>query len=288
MYEFNLAPKSLSEQSADFKKQYPTLDDLPSSDYLMMPKYDGCMAIVDIENQQIISRTGELVRSMPHVLEELTKWFPNTAVVFGEAWTCGVPFKVTSGRFRRHSPQTELSFAAFDVVARDEWDAGVCNVPYMARLDALTKLKLLYPMNHVVVPLVADLVNPQVYADSLKKIGWYDGAMIRKKSGTWFTGPSKNGEAIRVKPVFSLDLVAEDWFVGKGKFQGMAGGITVTYNGVTTKVGTGFDNAERVDLRQNGTRKRIAEIECMEITAAGKLREPRFKGWRDDKTGADE
>ena len=61
-YEYNLAPKALSEQCAAFKKQYPTLDDLPSGEYIMMPKYDGCLAIILPDGS--ITRTGEPITSI--------------------------------------------------------------------------------------------------------------------------------------------------------------------------------------------------------------------------------
>ena len=78
-----------------------------------------------------------------------------------------------------------------------------------------------------------------------------------------------------------------DWFYGKGTHAGRAGGIVVEYRGVQTQVGTGFSDAERETIASQGTRNQIAEVEFMELTADGKLREPRFKGWRYDKEQPD-
>ena len=86
----------------------------------------------------------------------------------------------------------------------------------------------------------------------------------------------------------SLDLRAVDWFWGNGKHSGRAGGIVVEYRGVKTQVGTGFSDQEREDIADNGAIDVIAEIEFMELTEDGKLREPRFKGWRFDKTEPDQ
>ena len=47
-------------------------------------------------------------------------------------------------------------------------------------------------------------------------------------------------------------------------------------------------DAEREAIASQGTRNQIAEIEFMELTADGKLREPRFKGWRHDKEQPDQ
>ena len=118
MYDYNLAPKALSEQCAAFKKKYPTLDDLPADEYIMMPKYDGCLAIVNTEApipMAVTTRTGELVHSMWHVAEQARDLLPGY-VIFGEAYKFDTPFKDISGAFRRHSQQPTLFLVAFDAV----------------------------------------------------------------------------------------------------------------------------------------------------------------------------
>ena len=290
MYEYNLAPKALSEQCAAFKKTYPTLDDLPFDDYVMMPKYDGCLAIVNTEAPvptAVTTRTGELVHSMWHVAEEAKQLLPGY-VIFGEAYKWDTPFKEISGKFRRRSQQPDLFVVAFDAVPVEDWRAGFCNEPYSARWGRLRLEWLSTPTSSIFIPPALDLVAPQGFANTLvDNTGGYDGAIIRRKSAGWSTGASKNGEAIKVKPVKSLDLRAVGWFAGRGKHEGRAGGIIVEYRGVRTQVGTGFSDDEREEIAIQGTRDRIAEVEFMELTADGKLREPRFKGWRHDKITPD-
>ena len=286
-YDYNLAPKALSEQCAAFKKKYPTLDDLPADEYIMMPKYDGCLAIVVADDTgHVLTRTGEPVTSIPHVLAQARKLLPGY-VIFGEAYKFDTPFKDISGAFRRHAPQDGLIVVAFDAVPVADWRAGKCDESYKARLARLRAAWLSTPSDEIIVAPAADPGDWQGFANCLVALGGYDGAILRRADAPWTTGASKNGEAIKVKPVQSLDLRAVDWFVGKGEYQGLAGGIVVEYRGVTTKVGTGFSNAERWTIANQGTRDQIAEIEFMELTADGKLREPRFKGWRYDKEQPD-
>lgn len=286
-YEYNLAPKALSEQCAAFKKKYPTLDDLPADEYIMMPKYDGCLAIVVADDTgHVLTRTGEPITSIPHVMAQARKLLPGY-VIFGEAYKFDTPFKDISGAFRRHAPQDDLIVVAFDAVPVADWRAGKCDESYKARLARLREAWHASTVPAIIVAPASDAGASQGFANALVRQGGYDGAILRRKDAPWTTGASKNGEAIKVKPVQSLDLRAVDWFVGKGKYQGLAGGIVVEYRGVTTQVGTGFSDAERVAIASQGTRAQIAEVEFMELTADGRLREPRFKGWRYDKTEPD-
>lgn len=287
MYDYNLAPKALSEQCAAFKKKYPTLDDLPADEYIMMPKYDGCLAIVVADDSgHVLTRTGEPITSIPHVLAQARKLLPGY-VIFGEAYKFDTPFKDISGAFRRHAPQDDLIVVAFDAVPAADWRAGKCDESYKARLARLREAWHASPVPAIIVAPASDAGASQGFANALVAQGGYDGAILRRADAPWTTGASKNGEAIKVKPVQSLDLRAVDWFVGKGKYQGLAGGIVVEYRGVTTQVGTGFSDAERVTIASQGTRNQIAEVEFMELTADGRLREPRFKGWRYDKEQPD-
>ena len=283
-YEYNLAPKSLDEQCAAFKKKHPTLDDLPADEYIMMAKYDGCLAIITPEG--VITRTGEPITSIPQCLGDAAKLLPDH-VIFGEVYKFDTPFKEISGAFRRHKPQPSLRVMVFDAVPFADWKAGKCDKPYIERYTALDDAWLRTPTASLIVALALDFRAPQSFANALVRQGGYDGAILRRKDAPWTTGASKNGEALKVKPVQSLDLRAVDWFYGKGKHAGRAGGIVVEYLGVKTQVGTGFSDAERGTIASQGTRNQIAEVEFMELTADGKLREPRFKGWRYDKTEPD-
>ena len=284
-YEYNLAPKALAEQCAAFKRAHPTLDDLPFDDYVMMPKYDGCLAIITPDG--VITRTGEPISSIPQCSQAVAEVLPGL-VVFGEVYKFDTPFKDISGSFRRHKAQGDLLVVVFDAVPFKDWLTAKCDKPYIERYAALREAVLRTPTPSLIVAPALDLEAPQGFANALVGTGGYDGAIIRRKSAGWSTGASKNGEAIKVKPVKSLDLECVGWFPGKGKHEGRGGGIFVEYRGVKTQVGTGFTDKEREAIATGCHDGAIAEVEFMELTADGKLREPRFKGWRYDKSEPDQ
>lgn len=284
-YEFNLAPKALREQCAAFRKKYQTIDDLPANEYIMMPKYDGCLAIITPAG--VTTRTAEPISSIPQCFQAVTEVLPGH-VVFGEVYKFGAPFQDISGSFRRHKPQPDLLVVVFDAVPFKDWLSAKCDKPYIERYAALREAVLRTPTPSLIVAPALDLEAPQGFANALVVGGGYDGAIIRRKSAGWTPGASKNGEALKVKPVKSLDLRAVGWFAGRGKHVGRCGGIIVEYRGVRTQVGTGFTDKEREAIATGCHDGAIAEVEFMELTADGKLREPRFKGWRYDKTEPDQ
>ena len=293
MAYINQAPREFAKQSAAFKKAHPSLDSLPSSEYTMQPKYDGCHLIVHLPvdgTPRAFSRTGEPVRSVDHIIAQMVRVFGTGWTIFGEAYAFGLSFQEISGNFRQHTPAENLCFMAFDAVPSSAFDLGLYYpTPYLERLDALrgaVKAAGTLAPDIIVTPDLP-LDNPTGFAVALKKQGGYDGAIVRRSDAGWQAGGSKHGEVIKVKPIESLDLRVRGWFLGKGKHANRAGGIYVEYNGVQTGVGTGFTDDERSIIAQGTRDGAIAEVEFMGFTEDGALREPRFKGWRYDKLKAD-
>lgn len=293
MAYINQAPREFAKQSAAFKKAHHSLDSLPSSEYTMQPKYDGCHLIVHLpvdDTPRAFSRTGEPVRSVDHIIAQMVRVFGTGWTIFGEAYAFGLSFPEISGNLRQHTPAENLYFMAFDAVPSSAFDLGLYYpTPYRERLDALRGAVAAAGARAPDIIVTPDLPlhNPTGFAVRLKKQGGYDGAIVRRSDAGWQAGDSKHGEVIKVKPVESLDLRVRGWFLGKGKHANRAGGIYVEYNGVQTGVGTGFSDDERASIAQGTYDNAIAEVEFMDFTKDGALREPRFRGWRYDKLKAD-
>ena len=93
-----------------------------------------------------------------------------------------------------------------------------------------------------------------------------------KRSGFW----------CKVKNFFSGDFKVVGHTVGtKGKNKGLLKALTISYNGVTTDVGSGYSEKERKQFLKK--QPKLIEVEYFCITKDGKLFHPTFQRIRSDK-----
>jgi DNA ligase-1 len=252
------------------------------------------------------SRTGEdYSASCGHILDELheaaAQYDPGAreiCVVLGEVWHPMYAFPKISGMFRKRAP-SNLQFMANDLLPPDL----VSDQPYSLRLtDVQALLPVIYGADPYCLPVegigYTDDASPLQHATRLKNTGGYDGAILRDPTAPYTIGLAREGQIVKVKPSLSLDLRCNGVIQGEGKHYGKLGAITVSYRGVNSAVGTGFSDEDRERMWQgaccafgeaaeHNPINRIVEVECMGITVDGRLREPRFKGIRFDKTESD-
>lgn len=251
----------------------------------LMPKYDGCHCIIDTTTLEVWTREWKPVRSMDEQARQVAEILGPGLFVQGEAWHPDMDFPAISGTFRRYE-QSSLWFMAFNSLTRDEWLEGVSARPYILRYDALA------PLGHQALgfALRASHYPERTYGDPAKHAklwkdgGRHDGAILVDPNAGWQRGRSRNGELIKVKPNETYDLRCIDASVRTGEKTGRdVLVVAVTFNGVVVEVGSGVPHS----LKREDVLGKIVEVECMGITPDGSLREPRFKGVRDDKETPD-
>lgn len=276
--------------------------------YMGQAKYDGCSVVFILtvagQADQVLSRTGERVRSMECMLPYMQRLFAEQVMdhggvtVLGEAWHPELSFATISGKFRQHDPAPELEVRVFDVLTAEEWEKGSSVVFYRDRLVRV--LKPLYTLTENIraavthfTPKTTGFDTWQGWCNHLVSKGGYDGVIVRDPVGMWQVGSGTNGEIIKVKRVLSFDLRVTGMEEGKGKHAGRMGALVVDFQGKPLRVGTGFTDDERCamwgscDHMSDGVIGMIAEIEAMDYSEDGLLREPRFKGIRFDKLETD-
>ena len=257
------------------------------SNYWVLKKYDGCCGIIYVDETgratQIVTRTGEKIRSCDHILNWITlegMW--KEVVLFVELWHPDMDFSEISGKVRQHSPAPELIYKAWDVVPLWDYYAGECTIPFSERYAWLQEnihpdfLAYLYPYNPM------SLVDE---ANAVRASGPYDGLIAKDPKGTWKLGLGTDGESIKIKPPLSFDLEVIGVTDGKGKHAGVIGSLVVRFSGGNTLgIGTGLSDDDRERTDWVG---KIVEVEAMGYSSEGSLREPRLKGERFDKEQAD-
>ena len=88
----------------------------------------------------------------------------------------------------------------------------------------------------------------------------------------------------KVKPVFTADLIIDGFVDGRGKYLGLIGAIVcIDGSGKTVCKVSGMTDAVRIGLEHSDI-GRVIEVAYQKVTKGEKLRHPRFKRFRDDKT----
>lgn len=284
----NQAPKEFKQQSTAFKKQYPDADSLVRNGWLVQPKFDGVHLMIHTEGEGYArTRTGEEVLSVPHLIEAAKGIFGPGVVLFVEAYMYGAVHKVINGAVRRQYHQPDLIGVVYDWVFQTEFSKGCSIIPYYKRYAKLAKTlstahtSLLRSVPWVTVDELT--VNDVALEYQNHPKDAYDGVILRDPNAGWARGAAKDGEVIKVKPALTLDLKVVGQFAEQ-KPTKLGGHLLVEYNGVVTEVGSGLTQKQLVAILSDEVdyTNRIVEVHALGVFDSGKLREPRFKGFRTD------
>ena len=286
MNYINQAPKDFAQQSAAFRKKFASTDELMDDGrWIIQPKYDGVHVMIHTEGEGYArTRTGEAVLSVPHLIKEAIKSFGPGFVLFCEAYMHGQEHAAINGAVRRKSPQPDLIGIVYDIVTQARFDWGCDPNPYEERLSYInTALRggSLEP-----VKCIEEQPNDTTvmqFAEGMVASGTFDGIILRDLNATWKRGAAKDGEVIKVKPILTLDLLVVYGYAEQRDTK-LGGYLTVSYNGVLSDVGSGLTQDMLREIMEYEDRYvgQVAEVECLGVNPSGKLREPRFKGFRFD------
>lgn len=278
--EFNLmlAPNDLPDVT---KVRYPTI---------VQPKFDGFRCVY--RDGEFWSRQG-----LPFPNTNLKTHFKSLMgirdwVLDGELYDHSINFnKLQSILNNETTPiPTTLKYSTYDCLKLEDWDNQICKVEYQKRMQRLRSVINGIADHKKIIDTPTDLVNTskeavEIYKEYLKK--GYEGAMLKDPIGLykWKRVTIKSGEMLKLKPFKSVDLKIKEIYAGEGNFKGMAGGVTVDYNGVTCSCGSGFTLAIRKKMAQspNNFIGKTIEIKYFEETEDGSLRFPTFVRFREDK-----
>jgi bifunctional non-homologous end joining protein LigD len=285
------------------------------------PKWDGirALAVCDTETR-LVSRNGNNVTAGYPELQTLHEQLVALdAILDGEivAFEDGRPsFQRLQGRMHVRDPkrlerltrQIPVVFMAFDLIYLDGVD--VTGRPFTERRRLLEESVVVSEQLQL-SPVVEGSGRALFTAAREQSL---EGIVAKRSDSTY--QPGKRSRAwLKVKVIFDADVVIVGWTDGEGRREGGIGSLVMAvFEGDEVRyvgnVGTGFDDAtleqiagqleplatENSPLRPEAVRSHpelrgahwvepelIATVEHRELTEAGKLRAPAFKGWRDDK-----
>jgi bifunctional non-homologous end joining protein LigD len=285
------------------------------------PKWDGirAAAVCDEETKFISRNDKDITVAYPELHKLHEQMVALDAVVDGEicAFEDGVPSfeKLQSrmhvrgpGEIQRLMKAVPVAYIAFDLLYLDGHD--LTKRPYTER-RALLEAALVTTPQFQLSPFT---VGDGLALFEVAKERALEGIVAKRLTSRYEAG-KRSKSWLKVKTTFEADVVIAGWSVGEGRRAGGLGAlISAVYDGSRLRyvggVGTGFTDKtmemleERLrplasdeapftreemkgkpELRRaNWVRPElVAVIEFRQLTSAGKLRAPSFKGLRDDK-----
>ncbi len=284
-----------------------------SPDWIFEAKWDGIRAIAFVDKKlSIRSRYNkELLNAFPE-LEELKELVSESAILDGEIVVLheGRPdFQLAIERL--NAPQERISYLSrrfpasyvvFDILRRNkEW---LLERPLMERRRILAEV--LREGRHVAI---ADFVEEEgeAYFKAALELG-FEGIVAKHRASKY--EPGKRSESwLKIKRIRSVDCIIAGFTPGKGARGESFGALLLAlYEGKALryvgKVGTGFDRATLLSLRERLEKLRVAELALLgyeggeasfvkpelvaeiaydSVTRDLRLRMPRFVRLRSDK-----
>lgn len=276
-------PKAIDIDNMTARWRCVVEEDILARRYLITPKRDGCALHVEMEDGEVrvcVSASGKTVYSVGHIIEELQRVFEHAGrvVLDMEVYVEGLPFQEISGMFRRHQPQPRLLAMVFN------GHFGHIGGGYEGRMSMfgqyLTGKSDLIEVSPPHTPW--DLADAWAEAVERRDSGGFDGCVLHYKDAPYFTGRAVY-QSIKLKPLVSHDLevIAVNEAVGEKTGRKTCALVCRWEHGGVQEVATGLSHEQQANAQD--FIGKIIEVRGMGYTTAGKIREPRFVGVREDK-----
>lgn len=223
---------------------------------------------------QLLSRRGKMFYGCDHIIDELRIF---GCEFDGELLIPGIPFETGSGIIRNRKKTPQVRYCIFDTPDDSVYRFQDRYLLYMAMIK---DMKYCVPVHHHLIKTEAHLF---IFNHKSLENG-YEGTVAKDPLSYYKPGYSNSWWKLKELQE-PIDLEVIDVYEGKDKYTGMLGGVIVYYNGVTVRVGGGFSDPQRILYwaDPNMLIGSTIEVEYQEVTKHMSLRNPIFKGIREDK-----
>ncbi len=244
------------------------LDEMIASGAWLSRKVDGyrCVALITNGVVELLTRTGLTFENFPEIEASLAERFAGQSIVLdGEIMSDDFnAMQQTAFASTRGTTVGDVAYHLFDVIDHAEWTSDKFTTKYSVRLQQLSNL-FDSPMPANIRLLKHEAVSSRQQIDDLT-IQYihegYEGLMV-KPNIPYYRGKRSN-KMLKFKIRTSMDCEVLGVYEGEGRNEGRMGGITVMQeNGVTCKVGSGFNDAQREQFWADPSKiiGRITEVE---------------------------
>ncbi|HLT85622.1 MAG TPA: non-homologous end-joining DNA ligase, partial [Phototrophicaceae bacterium] len=296
-----------------------------SAEWAVEMKWDGVRAVVLVDHGQVrlVGRSGrEVTANYPELADLAGCVDATTAVLDGEIVALTPEGRPDFGLLQQRiqlSDQRQITRAAgqnpvrlmlFDALEVD--GRSLLRRTYDERRAVLEEV--VDPDEHALVE-VPPAFDGDLDAAVAASRQWRLEGVVAKRRDAQYTPGRRSRSWLKIKHVTTQEAVVVGWRPGQGNREGKVGSLLLAlpqdgelqYIG---RVGTGFSEREAAqwarDLGREErktapldvprpeardarwvTPRRVAEVEFAEWTSTGRLRHPRWRGWRPDKDPAE-
>ncbi len=271
-----MKPQKAKHLHLEMEKKTPNIN----HEYYVFRKYDGWYGYMDT-GHTIRSRN---MREVPSLIQ-LSKSIelpPHTRLIF-EVMVEGVfDFPTLNGMLNRHETCSKAYLKCHDILGLDT------NKSFYGRYVELKS----YVLDSINARLqLAQLLGYSGRPEHWQKLAneaWARGeeGVILKQSDAPYQPGKRNSSLMKIKEELTIDAEVMGMFEGEGKYMGTLGGLVVREAGGATHNISGMTDGQRDQWWHNPSMIMglVVEVKAMKRIANGKLREPRFKAIRYDRT----
>jgi ATP-dependent DNA ligase len=250
--------------------------------WVLEPKYDGWRAVIVIEPTGVVvygGRNGNrYTGQVPYIEEALRGALPVNTVLDGElthpsGWGAVQSAMTTKGG------ATGLTFIAFDVLQIN--DSDVRGLEWTNRRELLEMIP--WPGHTYLTP--TGVASAETHVRMLD-LGM-EGSVIKRRNSAYQSG-QRTGTWVKLKAIASEDCEIVGFEDGKNGRSGEVGAIVVRLPSGVETTASGMTDKLRAEMKADPDKflGKIVEVAHNGVMDSGKLRHPRFKRMRDDRSPA--
>lgn len=273
-----------------------------NDDFYVTIKLDGVRFIVIVDNQGnkiALSRNGFILEGFDNFLNQLE--LKNGYLYDGELLPSDLTITDSKEQYRQIMKITRtkgdkkansMIYNIFDMVDLNEYNSGKLTKIYSDRRKDLATLNN-NPYQHIVTIISKlNLSDDEDKKELMRLLKYYtsmgaEGLMINK--GSMVYEPKRSRAIYKIKQFKDCDILCTGIEEGDGRFKGTLGAIICDYKGYKLKVGSGFNDEQRMYFFNNPQEivGKIVKIQYFEQTqnqdGGISLRFPIFLEVRTDK-----